>query len=239
MQQFQGTLTAQDVKRHIPHQFTVPPDCRQITLRLEFAPLRVDGIRNMITLTLFDPNGFRGAGHRGGNVHLVQVTPTLATPGYLAGPLPAGVWTAQLDTHMLLPGPACTYRLEIMIDATTSVTPETGDTLTGVGRVDQNPRFDTVSNPAPGWYRGDLHAHTIHSDATWDVADLVDATRRLSLDFVTLTDHNTTSSLGEMAARTAPDLLTMGGMELTTFWGHAVCLGTTDWIDCARRPHRR
>jgi hypothetical protein len=82
MPQFEGRLAQQDVKRHLPHAFEVPPDCRQITLRLDYTPPRVDAMRNRITLTLFDPHGFRGAGHRQGNHHAVQITATLATPGY-------------------------------------------------------------------------------------------------------------------------------------------------------------
>lgn len=231
MQQFHGTLTDQDVKRHLPHEFMVPPNCRQLALRLDYAPARVDGIRNMITFTLFDPNGFRGAGHRQGNRHEVQLTATLATPGYLAGPLPAGRWVAQLDTHMIRPGPACDYHLEIetVCGDDPLLPPLAG--LTDTARVGDLPTFDRIANPNPGWYRGDLHTHTLHSDAAWDVGDLVNGARQIGLDFVALTDHNTTSSLAAIAAHGTPDLLTLGGMELTTFWGHAVCLGTSSWID--------
>ncbi|MEZ4637320.1 MAG: hypothetical protein R2856_20585 [Caldilineaceae bacterium] len=63
------------------------------------------------------------------------------------------------------------------------------------------------------------------------MADLVAAAGNMGLDFITLTDHNTVSPLGEMAQMGGDGLLTLGGMELTTFWGHAVCLGTSAWID--------
>ncbi len=32
-------------------------------------------------------------------------------------------------------------------------------------------RWSTTTGP--GWYRGDLHAHTLHSDGDWDVAGLI------------------------------------------------------------------
>ncbi len=32
------------------------------------------------------------------------------------------------------------------------------------------------------------------------------------------------------------DLLTAGGIELTSFWGHALCLGTREWVDWRIRP---
>jgi hypothetical protein len=223
---FSDKLTAAQVKQHIPHTFVVPEDCRQLHIRFHYEPPRVGNIRNMMTLTILDPHGFRGAGHRHGNTHEVTLSAVSASPGYFPGPLPAGEWTVQIDTHMIYPGADCPYEIE--------VTAETGageqvasETTAGL----QQGIFDYVAKGQPGWYRGDIHAHTIHSDAAWDVPELVAAARQIGLDFVTLTDHNTTSALPQMAAQATPDLLTMGGMELTTFWGHAVCLGATKWID--------
>ena len=111
---FSDTLTANDVKRHIRHQFDLPSGCQRLTIRLTFEPAAVDGIRNMLTLTIFDPNGFRGAGHRGGNEHLVEIDSGSATPGYAPGPLPTGPWIVQIDTHMILPGEPCRYRSEYL-----------------------------------------------------------------------------------------------------------------------------
>ena len=84
--QFSGTLTAADGKRHIPHPFVVPADCSRLTLRLHYAPRAAGGLTNLLTLTLYDPTGFRGAGHRGGDTHVVELTPTTATHGYLTPP---------------------------------------------------------------------------------------------------------------------------------------------------------
>ncbi|MGC8781848.1 MAG: CehA/McbA family metallohydrolase, partial [Anaerolineae bacterium] len=90
---------------------------------------------------------------------------------------------------------------------------------------------------SPGWYRGDLHTHTVHSDAEGlSVADLLAMARRAGLDFVFLTDHNTTAGHAEMEAAAGDGFLPAVGLELTTFWGHAVCLGTRDWVDWRIRP---
>ncbi|MCB0113051.1 MAG: CehA/McbA family metallohydrolase, partial [Caldilineaceae bacterium] len=213
---FTDTLTQFDVKRHIPHVFSLPDGVSRLKIHLHFDPAQAGDARNMLTLTIFDPNGFRGAGHRGGQDHVVEIRPDGATPGYLPGPLPAGAWTAQIDSHMIGPDAPCTYTISI-------------DYEQGAPDLDahpwQPPRFDSVINDAAGWYRGELHCHTRHSDGHWDVADLVAAARDMGLDFITLTDHNTVSPLGEMAQMGGDGLLTLGGMELTTFWGHAVCLG--------------
>ncbi|MEZ4732301.1 MAG: CehA/McbA family metallohydrolase [Caldilineaceae bacterium] len=220
---FTATLTSGDVKRHIPHPFTVPAACSRLTLRLHYAPRVAGGITNLLTLTLFDPNGFRGAGHRGGDTHEVELTPTAATRGYLIGALPPGEWTVQVDTHMVLPGEPVRYMLEVKAEA------DATGAATATSR--PVPDFSRVLNPHRGWYRGDLHCHTLHSDASWTTQELVAEARRQGFDFIALTDHNTVSPLAEMADLAGDGLLTMGGQELTTFWGHAVCLGAYEWLD--------
>ncbi|MEZ4637319.1 MAG: hypothetical protein R2856_20580 [Caldilineaceae bacterium] len=104
---FTDTLTQFDVKRHIPHVFSLPDGVSRLKIHLHFDPAQAGDARNMLTLTIFDPNGFRGAGHRGGQDHVVEIRPDGATPGYLPGPLPAGAWTAQIDSHMI--GPDAVY----------------------------------------------------------------------------------------------------------------------------------
>jgi hypothetical protein len=90
-----------------------------------------------------------------------------------------------------------------------------------------------------GWYRGDLHGHTLHSDGSWDVSGLLNFARQHQLDFVTLTDHNTIAGLAEMDSLSSDELLTMGGFELTTFYGHALALGLRRAIDWRVRPGTR
>ncbi len=218
----EGTLTGDDVKRHVLHTFEVPAGAHQLTVRLRFEPWEVNGLRNMLCLSLFDPTGFRGAGHRGGAEHEIHITEWEATPGYRPGALPPGQWTVEIDTHRIVPGTPCRYRLDITVENTSAPQSEAAPR-------DQHPRV--TPERGPGWYRGDLHAHSIHSDGRWDVVGLVTAARAFGLDFVTLTDHNTITGIEEMEQASSPDLLTLVGMELTTFWGHALSLGTRHWID--------
>ena len=225
---FEDSLTARDCKRHIPHPFIVPAGSEQIDIDFRFEPDRAHGVKNLLTLTVFDPDGFRGAGHRGGARHQVRIGSTAATPGYLSGPLPAGEWTVQIDTHMIMPGEPVRYWLDVTIGERAEAT---------VSAPAPVMRAAALPHRGPGWYRGDLHSHSNHSDAgTRTVAELVEAARAAGLDFVFLTDHNTISGLPEMDASTTPELLAAGGVELTTFWGHALCLGVRDWVDWRIRP---
>ncbi len=226
--QFSRELTARDCKRHLSHTFAVPPGTQRINLALDFTPDRVHGFKNMLTFTLFDPNGFRGAGHRGGAHHEVVITPDSATPGYLPGSLPPGDWIVQLDTHMVMPGEPLRYQLHIAIT--------TGPPTAKAERPLSGPE-PTRPQRGAGWYRGDLHSHTNHSDAgDRTVAELVQMARDHNLDFLFVTDHNTISSQEEALALADANLLTAVGIELTTFWGHALCLGARRWVDWRVRP---
>ena len=70
--QFRGELDESDCKAHIAHTFVVPPGCGGIDIAFQFTPAYVGDVRNLLTLTLFDPNGFRGAGHRLSGIQIEQ-----------------------------------------------------------------------------------------------------------------------------------------------------------------------
>lgn len=206
-----GQLTALHHKSHIPLEFDVPVGTTRLIGRFTSAPVREPGalFDTMICLSLFGPNGPRGARHNNPTRDFT-IEATQASPGYLPGKIEPGRWAVFMDCFRIL-GPV-TYRLEIICDT---------------APVPARPARRTVS-PQPrgkGWYCGDLHAHTLHSDASWDVPDLVAWAHSCRLDFLTLTDHNTTSAHAELHSLASDDLLTIGGMELTTHWGHALALG--------------
>ena len=223
---FAGHLTARDCKRYIQHEFVVPAGCGRIDIDFGYAPQRVQGIKNLLTLIVFDPHGFRGARHRGGTAHHVTLSATEATLGYQPGPLPAGMWIVEVDTHMIMPGETVSYTLDVML--TEGVTNDA---------VAPREHVPAIARTQAGWYRGDVHTHSDHSDAhDFPVADLLQMARDAGLDFVFLTDHNTVSGLLEMDAATDGMLLAAGGIELTTYWGHALCLGARKWVDWRIRP---
>lgn len=230
---FAGVLQPSDAKQHITHTFAVAEQTTQLRIRLWHSEGNDAGLSNMLTLTVFDPYGFRGAGHRmgerrdGGRVHEVTLSASHATPGYIAGALPGGEWSAVIATHRITGTEPCAYRLDVAAD------------LANDDAQNAEPVREETTIRRPGedstrgtrWYRGDLHAHTVHSDGRWDVPDLVAWARRSGLDFVTLSDHNTVSGLARMNALSSSGLLTLGGQELTTFYGHALAIGVSDWVD--------
>ncbi len=169
---------------------------------------------NIIDIGMFDPRGaefLSGRGFRGWSGSMREqftISPEEATPGYVPGPIYAGLWHIALGLYQIAPD-GCDYRVEIAL--------EPGEHLEAPRR---DPR-PVATQRGRRWYRGDLHAHTWHSDGTASVGDLVAAARAQGLDFVSVTEHNTVSHLPLLGQYATPDLLLLPGVEISTYHGHA------------------
>jgi hypothetical protein len=75
-----------------------------------------------------------------------------------------------------------------------------------------------VVNPKPGWYGGDFHTHTHHSDGALTPPELAALARREGMDFLTITDHNTLAAYPHFGAH--DDLCIIPGIEVTYSAGH-------------------
>ena len=80
------------------------------------------------------------------------------------------------------------------------------------------------------WYPCELHCHTIHSDGSFSVNELLSAAKSRKLSGICLTDHNTTSGWAETDLQN--EIAVLKGIEYTTYHGHMLCLGTDKIIDC-------
>jgi len=202
--------------------FVVPEGIVEIRLRLRYTPERVQGVANLITLGLYDPDGFRGNAHRHPPDETVTLSARQASPGFLAGALPAGRWMAQLAAHAVLPdAQPCRYSLEIELVA--------GEVQSSAAAPAPAEQF--AARGGAHWYRGELHSHTLHSDGRLTPAELVELARARGLDFLFITDHNTHSAFQALETVDTRGLLVIPGVELTTFYGHALVLGTEGWVD--------
>ncbi len=77
----------------------------------------------------------------------------------------------------------------------------------------------------PGWYKGDLHCHSTHSDGDSSVADVIAAAERRGLDFFVISDHD--GSMGGDPSQWfdpgygSDRMIMLYGVEWTTGRGHA------------------
>ncbi|MDH7571701.1 MAG: CehA/McbA family metallohydrolase, partial [Armatimonadota bacterium] len=88
----------------------------------------------------------------------------------------------------------------------------------------------------PGWYQGDCHSHTVHSDGKGSVYDNVAAALRLGLSFLFVTDHNTLTQAAEVAEARQPGFLCVAGEEITSAVGHANALFNTRLVPWRGSP---
>lgn len=206
-----------DAKTYREHAFRVPAETK--ALRLEFRYDRGGDLpHNLLTLSLFDPAGFRGAAHRFAPRQVVELDPARATPGFLAGELPPGPWTAEVALHGVIAGGGYSLKAEAR------------PPVPAVGPPSRSGA--AAARPGPlRWLRGELHLHSDHSDGRWSVEEMAAHARGRGLDFLFLTDHNTVSGVDALREAVGDGMAVLPGTELTTFRGHALALGPGRWVD--------
>lgn len=218
----QGEVHASQKQTYFEVPFAVPAGTHRITV--SFHNLGRDQ-HTVLDLGIADPIRFRG--ESGGNKDNFTISDTDATPSYLPGAIPAGRWKLLVAVPNIRPGVTSTYRAEVWFNSPLDDSSFTAPPL----------------RAQPGWYRGDLHMHTAHSDGICPsqtgkpvpcpVFFTVDAAARRGLDFIAITDHNATSQYDDERELQPyfDKVLLIPGRELTTFHGHANEFGTTRFID--------
>ena len=212
----------------------VPPGVREIAVSYRYdKPVVPPGTQgNALDIGIFDEHGtdLGGRGFRGwsgGARSEFSISAEEATPGYVAGPVRAGTWHVVLGPYTVAP-----QGLDYEVTVTVRYG-EPGETPKPVYPPQR------AKGRGRGWYRGDCHLHTVHSDGKRTPAETAAAARAAGLDFITTTEHNTTSGHGAWAGLWGDDLLILTGEEVTTRNGHVVALGIdpgvfVDWRYRAR-----
>lgn len=187
-------------------------------------------------LGLFD---HRGAGYQSPGFRGIYgeeraeffVASDAASEAFLPGEIVAGTWTVIVP---VFPGPPTEITVEIHFS---------------YGKQRKARKFEPAPDtviPRPGWYRGDLHAHTPHSSDAWSSGSALtpamwaQAAAEMGLDFVAVTDHNVVSqNLALRSDSKGLDVLLLAGEEMTNwFHGHATVSGIDpgDWLDWRQTP---
>ncbi len=227
-----GTLDGKDNQTYRMLPFAVPAGTSRITVKFDYGGH--DKERTTIDLGLLGPDGFHGQdgfrGWTGGSKRLFTVATSDATPSFLPGPIRPGRWTLLLGIPNIRKDSHSTYTAKFWF-----------------GRPDDPAWEPAVLNPPlrreAGWYRGDLHMHTAHSDGSCSSQRgrevpcplflTVQGAVSRGLDFIAITDHNTVSQVNAMRELQPyfDRLLLIPARELTTFQGHANLFGTTAPVD--------
>jgi len=209
--------------------FDVPEGVKAIEVRFDYTGREA---RTTIDVGLLGPGesfdkSFRG--WSGGNKRAFTISNGDATPSYLSGPVTAGKWQLLLGVPNIRNGQTSQFTAEVYFQREGST--------------------ELPTQPAPlrteaGWYRGDLHMHSGHSDGSCASKSgekrgpcplflTLNAAADRGLDFVVFTEHNTNSHVRELTALQPyfDHLLLIPGMEMTTFQGHANAFNLREPVD--------
>jgi hypothetical protein len=216
---FYGSLTKADSKSYHPYTFEVPEGTTNIHFDFNYTPHFATGRihHNQINVSINGPDGVRGQWNFN---QVCDINGVKSSPGMGTWPIQPGTWTAFVESHRILPPDTVQYELIVTLSS---------------GPLDLTPSpyqdVRKVASTQAGWYRGDLHAHTIHSDGSWDIPEFTKFMRSRGLDFVSLSDHNTITGLNQHRNQTEDGFLALGGMELSTLNGHMLALGGNDFYE--------
>ena len=170
---------------------------------------------------VWSPEGFRGWG--GGNTEDAIIGVEQSSRSYLPGPITPGPWTLMIGKAKVDPTAGGHYVVDVTCrdNATLAVLPKAAFS-------------PTVLTTERRWYKGDFHVHSEQSgDALATFAEIATLAKSRGLDFVNLSDHNTTSQHALIAALqpTLPDFLFLRGAEITTYAGHGNGVGLSAYVD--------
>jgi hypothetical protein len=230
----QGFFSPEQAENYHNIPFVMPAQVRRLEVSYSYSteidsdPHVTGG--NTLDIGLFDQRGadYPGQGFRGwtGSArHSFFVTPHDATPGYLPGPLTPGIWHISLGFYKSAPD-GCHYQITLRFLHGADPEPPTYPPMLTLKN-----SLNTPPVRASGWYHGELHCHTYHSDGDSDPRELVAIAQALGLDFLAVTDHNSLSHLAALAQIDPGNMALIPGCEVTSYKGHWNVWGLEEWID--------
>lgn len=220
-----GVVSGAQNHTYVEVPFQVPAGIHRVTVTFSYTERAQ---KTALDLGLEDPAELRC--WSGGNKSTLTVGISDATPSCLPGPIPAGEWNILIGVPNIRSNVSSHYTATVYLSRSGLV-------------ADEPAILRQPIRPGPGWYRGDLHMHTGHSDGhcanqtgqqvPCPIFMTVEAAVKRGLDFIAITDHNATSQYDAMRELQPffNKILLIPGREITTFQGHMNLLGTTDYVD--------
>lgn len=219
----EGSVTVEQNHTHFMVPFAVPKGVHRITVDFSYDHRHEE--KTVFNIGIHDPAGFRG--QSGSNKDHFTIGPADATPSYIPGSIPAGQWNLLISVSNIRPDITSKYRAEIRFNSPLEDAAFTLEPLV----------------KSAGWYRGDLHMHTGHSDGFCQSQNgkhvpcpvflTAQAATSRGLDFIAISDHNSMTHYEDMRQLQPyfDKLLLIPGREMTTFYGHFNAFGITQYVD--------
>lgn len=220
------THDIQNENRYVRVPFEIPAGTDSFEVRITY-----DRDASVVDLGCEGADAWRG--WSGGARTSFVICTDDATPGYLPGPLEPGEWAVVLGVHRL-PSGGAPVDVEIRMPAESAM--DHGPLAAPVSGIRKGSERQLPAPSGLRWFAGDFHGHTVHSDGQESISGLAALGAAAGLDFLAVTDHNTTSHHAHLPATgRAHGITLLPGQEVTTHRGHANAFGDIGWIDF-RRP---
>jgi hypothetical protein len=205
-----GTISAADHQSYQTHGFNVPKGVTGFEVTFTRTP------QPGITIDLGLREGQAMRGWSGSNKTRFKVGIAEATSSFTQGPVAGRRFELVLGIPNARSGTSADWTAVVHFSKAPTKA------------LSSPPRF-TPPASSPGWLRGELHAHSTHSDGAKSIEASLQAARAAGLDFLSLTEHNTVSQADALARLqpTYPELVLLPGQEITTFNGHANLFGSS------------
>ena len=256
--QSKSTLYHTSTQTHTEHRFFVPTGTRELKITFQYSPVIVEDqerkdalivealaydreldrvvvqdetLRNLLTISIDDPEGFRGAAHRSAGVQTILIGEEEATAGFWKGSIQEGLWSVTVSAHAIL-SETCSYELDIegigVFEQNLSRERiwRNYDGLENLVENEASYPLSQMLNVSTRWVPAELHCHTYHSDGKQSLKELATVAKQSGLEIIAVTDHNTTSPLQEKEqVEQETGVRILNGLEWTTFFGHVLTLG--------------
>jgi len=193
----------------------------------------------------------------------IYIAKGTATPGYLPGDIPIGIWKVIVRLDSMVNG-GCRYRLRIIGYRTVLGGITFDDVFRTLAYLTKNTNLielvkgysELISimnytypcrdysgtykgskyvEDNPTWYRGDLHVHSIHSDGRNTVCEVITLARNRGLNLISVVCSSAVSQNYELNIDSYRDPIVIPGMEVTTFYGHMNIFNIKRYVDFRRK----
>ena len=192
-------------------------------------------IRNLFNYTLIDSNGIVRARGNDNFFETIQINEEKASVGCVSGTLPVGNWRLIIEAHAII---SESVILNIEVNLNKKFTPGVKTTekcQTELRDFNKKEPLFREEQEGFGWFGGDFHIHSHHSDGNHSVYELMTNLQGKGLDFFVLTDHNTTLGWKE---KYLLKTVVIPGIEISTFFGHFALInwiGDINWFSLERK----
>jgi hypothetical protein len=212
--------------RYVPVE--VPAGTTEIRVKLQYS----DQGKNVLNMGVYAPGDYSPGvttnfrGWSGGAKNDFFINTSNASTGYVPGIIKQGKWHVIIYPSTMI-AKGLNWTMEITLLKSQQAMP-----------FKIKPANDSI-NAVAGWYSGDLHMHTLHSDGRRTQLELVEEAVDKKLDYIISTEHNTNSANLTWGNYDQKNLLIINGEEITsTTFGHWNALGlkTNTIIDWRYAP---